>query len=113
MFGPTARDRNPALVEEWRGRFARVDVPSLLAVLGALLARDSVVDRLGEIEAPSLVIVGEEDETLPPAYAREIDAGLRESRLVVLPGAGHLIALEQPERVAGEMLGFLQGQRAT
>jgi 3-oxoadipate enol-lactonase len=107
MFGRTTRETKPELVSEWRRRFAAIDVPSLLQVLGALNRRDSVLHRLPEIAAPSLVIVGEEDSALPPLYSSQIAAGLGHSTLVTIPGAGHLAALEQPEAVTAAMLEFL------
>jgi pimeloyl-ACP methyl ester carboxylesterase len=107
MFGKTTLGSKRDLVAEWRERFASVDVPSILRVLTAISSRDSVVDRLGEIEVPALVIVGAEDRTLPPACARQIAAGLPEAALLEVQGAGHLATLEQPEAVTGAMLDFL------
>jgi len=107
MFGRTTRQAKPELVREWGTRFARLDVPSLLRVLGALNRRDSVVDRLSEIDVPALVIVGEEDSALPPSFSAQLAAGLGNATLVTVPGAGHLAALEQPDAVTAAMLEFL------
>lgn len=107
MFGATTRRTRPELVKEWSARFAAAHVPSMLATLAALLARRSLVPRLGEIRSPCLVIVGEEDAALPPAHARELAGGVAGARLVAVPGAGHLSALEQPEAVTRAMLDFL------
>lgn len=107
MFGSTTRRQNPTLVKEWRSVFASVDVPSALNCLDALIDRDSVVPRLPEIKVPSLVMVGEEDRSLPPALARRLHEGLRDSTLKVVRGAGHLSALEQPTLVNEAITGFL------
>jgi pimeloyl-ACP methyl ester carboxylesterase len=107
MFGMTTRRGNPALVEEWKGKFAALDIPSVSRFLAAIGRRRSLVHRLGEIAVPTLIVVGEEDIALPPACARELHAGIGGSELVVVPGAGHLSALEQPERVTEAMLSFL------
>jgi len=107
MFGATTRRRRPDLVAEWRERFASAHVGSMLATLRALLDRESVGPLLGGIRAPCLVIVGEEDASLPPSHSREIASGIPGSRLVVVPGAGHLSALEQPEVVTSAMREFL------
>ena len=107
MFGRTTRRTKPALVDEWRARFAAVHAPSMLRTLDALIRRDSVVPRLSEIRVPSLVIVGEQDVSLPPAYSSELAAGLKSSAFVEVPASGHLVALEQPEAVTGAMLRFL------
>jgi pimeloyl-ACP methyl ester carboxylesterase len=107
MFGKTTRKQNPELVTAWRERFASTDVPSMLLGLGALVRRDSVVDELRSVEAPSLVIVGDEDASLPPPLSREIADALPNASLVVIPEAGHLSALEKPDAVTEAMLEFL------
>jgi len=107
MFGITTRRRNPELVTAWKERFASVDVPSMILGLGALVRRDSVIDLLRRVEAPSLVIVGDEDVSLPPPCSREIADALPNSSLVVIRESGHLSSLEQPEAVTEAMLRFL------
>jgi 3-oxoadipate enol-lactonase len=107
MFGPTTRKTNPTLVREWKARFATVHVPSILYGLGALNRRDSIVHRLNEIDVPSLVIVGEEDTSLPPAYSTQIAEAVTDSSLITISRSGHLSAIEQPETVTTAMLGFL------
>ena len=107
MFGSTTRRQNLELVTAWQKKFASVDVPSMLLGLGALVRRDSVVDRLPQVDVPSLVIVGEEDESLPPKLSREIADGLPYGSLQIIPGSGHLSSLEQPEAVTKAMIGFL------
>jgi len=107
MFGITTQRQNPELVMAWRERFASADVPSMLLGLDALVKRDSVVDGLRSVEVPSLVIVGKEDVSLPPALSREIADTLPNASIFVIPEAGHLSALEKPEAVTEAMLGFL------
>lgn len=109
MFGSTTRRLRPDLVGEWRERFIGLHVPSVLRMLRALKQRDDVVPRLPEIAVPALVIVGEEDVSLPPVHSRVLARGLRASELVEIAGAGHLSALEQPEAVTEAMLEFLRG----
>lgn len=107
MFGATTRRENPALVREWRREFAKVHVPSALRCLDALMQRDSLLDRLPEIRVPALVLVGDEDRSLPVALSRRIHDRLPHSTFQVIPGAGHLSALERPTEVNEELLEFL------
>lgn len=107
MFGASTRRHNPALVSEWRQAFAAVHVPSILLSLESLIQRDSVLARLPEISVPSMVIVGEEDRSLPPAVSRQIHERLPGSEYVEIPAAGHLSSLEKPERVNQAILRFL------
>jgi 3-oxoadipate enol-lactonase len=108
MFGPTTRRMNRQLVSEWEEKFRSADLMSMLLYARCLVNRDSIVSRLGEVSVPALVIVGEEDAALPVYCAEEIAAGLPDARLVVVPEAGHLSALEQPTIIADEMCRFLR-----
>ncbi|MGE5272712.1 MAG: alpha/beta fold hydrolase [Verrucomicrobiota bacterium] len=109
MFGRTTRRREPDLVAEWVHRFAQVDVPSALRTLQALNDRDDLFPRLGEINVPALVLVGAEDQSLPPDRSRRLARALPHARLVEIAEAGHLSSLEQPAAVTGAMLDFLEG----
>jgi pimeloyl-ACP methyl ester carboxylesterase len=111
MFGVTTREHQPDLVAEWKQRFSEVDVPSMLLGLGSLVRRDSVVEKLNSVEVPSLVIVGDEDASLPPRLSKEIADALPNASLEIIPEAGHLSALEQPEAVSNAMLEFLDRLR--
>ncbi len=108
MFGRTTRLRNPGLVSEWEERFRSAHLPSMLRYLRCLMRRDSVVHQLPEIKIPALVIVGEEDEALPASCSEEIATRLADAHLVVVPRAGHLSALEQPQLVTDEMCEFIK-----
>jgi pimeloyl-ACP methyl ester carboxylesterase len=109
MFGRTTHREQPELVRLWSDRILGVHQPSMLRCLAALSRRDRIVDRLADIAVPALVLVGEEDVTLPVPLSRQIDAALADSRLEIIPGAGHLVALERPDTVHRAMLDFLAG----
>ncbi len=55
-------------------------------------------DALPHVEAPTLLICGENDVRAPMAVARHLEESIPGARLVVLPGAGHVCNLEAPER---------------
>lgn len=63
----------------------------------AIIARPDSRPSLGAIKIPTLVMVGEADQITPPDAAREMHDGIASSRLAVIPRAGHLALLEQPE----------------
>jgi proline iminopeptidase len=54
------------------------------------------VDRLPQINVPTLIIVGDHDES-DPAMSREMNAKIAGSKLVVLPDSGHMTFVDQPE----------------
>jgi pimeloyl-ACP methyl ester carboxylesterase len=73
----------------------------------AIMARPDSRATLGAIGCPTLVLVGDGDQLTPPDLAKEIAAGIRGSRLVVVPDCGHLSTLEQPEAVTRALTEWL------
>jgi len=59
------------------------------------------------INVPTLIIWGEEDSVIASAYAQEFAQRIASSRVELIDHAGHLPHLEQPERVARLVRGFL------
>jgi proline iminopeptidase len=81
--------------------FARTTFDAATAVgLTPTLSRWSAVDRLGEVEAPILLITGRHDVFAPPAQARRIERRAPAASLVVLERSGHLPWLDEPEPFA-------------
>ncbi len=80
---------------------ALVQCPHNLKYPGQFETRPSppAVDRLAEVRVPTLILVGEYDIADVHAYNGAIEAGVRGSRREVVKDAGHLIALEQPDRL--------------
>jgi pimeloyl-ACP methyl ester carboxylesterase len=66
----------------------------------AILKRGSYEDVLQLVRVPLLFVAGEHDSLTPPAVARQMEAEVPSSRVAVVPGAGHMSALEKPEEVA-------------
>ncbi len=65
--------------------------------------------RLHRIKAPTLVLWGEADRLVPPVYAEEFRARLVNApvQVQVVPGAGHLLPLEQPDTFVRAVRAFL------
>ena len=68
---------------------------------------DYVPDLL-RVSKPTLVIVGEHDRTTTPRAAQALHEGIAGSRLVVLPGVGHLSFVETPEPYIAAVATFLR-----
>jgi 3-oxoadipate enol-lactonase len=72
-----------------------------------LVEQFDMSDRLGSIRAPTLVLAGERDLLVSSRSLHTLCRGLRRSRLVRLPGCGHLGFVTHPDRVAAEVERFL------
>ncbi|MGW4396890.1 proline iminopeptidase-family hydrolase [Amycolatopsis nivea] len=80
--------------------------PSEFTVTGTL-ADYSVIDRLDDIEAPTLLISGAHDEATPATVQPYYDR-IHDVRWEILPESSHVPHLEEPERFREILLGFLQ-----
>ena len=63
---------------------------------------------LSTIAFPTLVIVGEQDSLTPPSVAQDYAAKIPNAQFIVIPHAGHLSNLEQPEAFLQVISGFLR-----
>ena len=75
--------------------------------LEALAGRGDRRADLPAMDVPALVIVGSEDTLTPLSFAEVLVAGLPDAELVVIPGAGHLTALEAPAEFTAAVRDFL------
>jgi pimeloyl-ACP methyl ester carboxylesterase len=85
------------------------EVPARV-VHGDFLACD-VYDRraeVGHIDVPTLIITGDADRMTPVRHAEFLRDQIPGSQLVVVPGAGHMVMLEQPAQVASAVIAFLE-----
>ena len=80
----------------------------VIAATQALRDRPDATDVIRSFRGPFVAAVGDRDELLSVDEAREIAALAPGGRLEVLPGAGHLPSIEQPEEFNGVLLAFLE-----
>lgn len=98
---------DPEAVVQGRALAAEQPITGLVAALMTLRDRDDSTPTLPTIDVPVLVVVGEEDTLTPPSDAAELEDGIRQARLVRMPGAGHLTPLERPDEFNRALLSFL------
>ncbi len=69
------------------------------AQIKALLGRPPFDDLLAGLTCPTLVMTGENDAWAPPSQHETIASKIANAKLVIVPGAGHMIQLEAPDAV--------------
>jgi len=93
-----AKGAPESLRESVRAMMAATPVPGIVGALAAMRDRPDSTELLPALEGlPTLVVVGAEDTITPPAAAEAMAKAIPGARLAVVPGAGHLAPLEQPE----------------
>lgn len=66
-------------------------------------------DRLFRVQVPTLVVWATEDKLAPPGLAEVFKAGIAGAEVMLVPGSGHALLLEQPQRTAALVTQFLKG----
>jgi pimeloyl-ACP methyl ester carboxylesterase len=101
--------RRPDMAERLRSLMAGTPVPGIVGALAAMRDREgseALLETLAPI--PTLVVVGEADGVTPPAQARAMAASIPGAKLAIIPGAGHLPPLEQPDATTERLREFLR-----
>jgi proline iminopeptidase len=70
----------------------------------------TVMDRLGEIKTPTLVMAGADDFIFPPEHQRELAAAIPNARLQIIDGAGHNPQSEQTAQVMEAVADFISAE---
>lgn len=85
----------------------RGDSTALATDLAACNAYRRGVDAAGAVACPTLLLLGEADRMTPPRQATEFATAFKDARVTVLPGAGHLMMIEQPGETLDALVGFI------
>lgn len=106
ILGPEAEVG--ALWKDWLPRWRGYDPKAIAAGIDAMIERDDVADRLGEIEAPALVVHGTADAGIPFEDGVFLAKNLPGARgLVRIEGGHHSAALSRADEVIPPLRAFL------
>ena len=87
--------------------FLEAQLATVRAQVGLKGQREVLVDRLAQLERPTIVVWGTRDRVLPYSQAKEAFSRLAEGYLELIPECGHLPQVEQPERFVSGLRQFL------
>jgi pimeloyl-ACP methyl ester carboxylesterase len=107
LLGRTTVADRPRLVAQVRQLAAQADPAAIAWAQRAMAARPDSFQTLAATQAPALVIVGEEDTLTSVEDARAMVDVMADARLITIPEAGHLSAMEQPEAFTEAVREFL------
>lgn len=111
LLAPANLRAMPHAVEHLRTMIANNPVKGVVGALRAIRDRPDCRPLLGQIQVPTLVITGRDDQLIPPASSRALADAIRGAQFTSIPDAGHLTPLEQPvttSRVITEFLASLE-----
>jgi proline iminopeptidase len=98
------------IMQGWR---SKLRPEALIFAAPRMLKGWTVMDRLGEITVPTLVMAGRDDFIFPPEHQAELAAGIPNARLRIIERAGHNPQLERPADVFEAIREFIPAHVVT
>jgi 3-oxoadipate enol-lactonase len=108
LISRETRQRHPEVEAGIRRMIDAATPQGIAAASRGMAQRADSTDLLASVTCPTLVIVGEQDVLTPPALAQDYAANIPNAQCIIIPFAGHLSNLEQPESFRQAISGFLQ-----
>lgn len=110
LVGATTRSARPEVLARIQGWVAAAPPQGVAAAQRGMAERPDRTPVLARIAVPALVVLGEEDELVPPEESRRMAEAIPGARTVELAACGHLGNLERPgefNRALGDFLSNL------
>ncbi|KIH76164.1 Pimeloyl-ACP methyl ester carboxylesterase [Geoalkalibacter ferrihydriticus] len=108
LFAPRTLKEQPQIVDTVRSWIQKTSIAGLAGSLEAMAQRPDYCARLGEFDHPALVMGADDDQIVPPETIGPFATALPNSTSCVIPGAGHMANLEQPQSVNACLLKFVR-----
>ncbi|MCW3479786.1 alpha/beta fold hydrolase [Neisseriaceae bacterium JH1-16] len=106
QFVHPSRLHDPAVVEVVRQMDRELGKETLIAQLRETSERTSLFEQLPALTCPVLLIGGQDDAMVPVTALQAMATVLPSARLALLPDTGHMVPLEQPDRLAVLLVDF-------
>ena len=107
LLGETTQRERPQVVARVRETILATPARGIADALAGLASRADSTPTLREIRVPALIVCGAEDVLTPPAESEAMQRAIAGSVLEIIPRAGHLANLENPEAYNSALLAFL------
>ncbi len=109
LVGPTTHRRRPGVVAEVRRLIESNGVEGVRRAIMRMRDRPDSTPGLRQMRVPVLVLVGEEDGITPVEESRAMVSALDNATLAILPAAGHLSNMENPDSFNAALRPWLGG----
>ena len=107
LFSPNTYVKRPELTVQVTSIMESTSVDGVIGDLSAMKGRQDSTGILAEINIPTLVIHGADDQIVPLDEARQMAAAIPKAKLDIIPDAGHLPNLEKPDHFNASIRNFL------
>lgn len=104
-FSPGFAATRPEVVGRMTDRTRQCD-PHAYAAAARAVSDYQWTEELRRLDTPALILQGLEDQLTPPGGAVKLGRALAHSRVLMIPGSGHYLPLEQPQVFEAAVLAF-------
>lgn len=108
LLGQTTLAKKPRLVKQVKEMIFATSITGIANASLGMAFREDANSLLAKISRPTLILVGEEDALTPVALSENLHRQIKNSKLTVLPQAGHLSNLENPKEFNRAVKEFLK-----
>lgn len=107
LVSPTTLETDPGVLAKVRRYMGTPKVETLVGALKAMAERPDSTPVLATIAVPTLIVAGADDKVIPVAVARGLGAAIKGAKVNLLPDAGHMVNLEQPDQFTSSLRDFI------
>ena len=108
MLAPATYEKRPELVERARNIMEKISTQAIVGDLRGMLNREDSTPLLKEINIPVLILHGGDDQIIPQAEVDLMKNEIKNARVEIIPEAGHLLNIEQPDLFNKAVREFIQ-----
>jgi 3-oxoadipate enol-lactonase len=98
LVSPTTLSSKPGLVKSIKEIMLETSVQGVVGASLGMRDRPDSTELLSQITCPTLIIQGADDQLIPVQESQVMEKYIPSSHLLIIPGAGHLPNMEQPDR---------------
>jgi 3-oxoadipate enol-lactonase len=108
LLAPKTLSENQPLTQEVRNIIEKASVNGIVGTLNGMKEREDSMEFLKTLDLPTLIIHGTEDQLFPVSEAEAMAKAIPNAELKVIPHAGHLVNLEQPQAFNDALRAFVK-----
>jgi pimeloyl-ACP methyl ester carboxylesterase len=111
MLAPETPKRLPHVAATLRTIMQQCPAKTIEHACLAMKDRADYTPLLTRLDVPGLIVVGANDAIAPPKIAQQMQQNLKKAGLALIPNAGHIPTMEQPDDVSGAIRSFVESVR--
>lgn len=94
------------LKDKWRQVLINNNRIGISRAVKGVINRQGIFEQLNKIVSPTLIVVGDQDIATVTHKSERMNASIKNSRLIIIEGAGHTASVEEPQAINAALQNF-------